>query len=258
MTLELQFPTDDQRLAMRERPRSGAIMYQSWIDLLFLHWRMDARSIQALLPDGLFVDCFEGDAFIGVVPFFMKNIRFRGTPAVPWVSNFLELNLRTYVFDRAGNPGVWFFSLDCNQPLAVWAARTLFHLPYQHASMRAVYQNSASIDYRSTRRSQKSIGRTSRFSYEFNSTKSLAQPGTLEFFLVERYLLFSLDRSGTMLSGRVNHAPYPLCEVNVQGCESDLFELNGFTNPSRPFDHAIGSRGVSVEVFPLVNASTRP
>ncbi len=251
-------PTIEQRLEMRERPAGGAMMLQSWTDLLFLHWRIEAKTIQNLLPDGLFVDCFQGDAFLGVVPFFMKNIRFRGTPAVPWVSSFLELNLRTYVFDRQGNPGVWFFSLDCNQPLAVWAARTLFHLPYQHASMKAEYRTKSAIEYHSTRRSAKGSGGTSQFSYSYKAETSLVQPGTLEFFLVERYLLFSLDRKGTILCGRVHHAPYPLCKMDVGTFQTDLFELNGLAPPGRPFDHAIGSRGVDVEVFRLINASTRP
>ena len=147
-------PTDEQRLALRNRPARSALMYQSWNDLLFLHWCIEPAVIQKLLPAGLFVDCFDGSAFLGVVPFFMQKIRFRGTPALPWISNFLELNLRTYVFDETGRPGVWFLSLDCNQPFAVWAARTLFHLPYQHASMQASIKNGQMIDYHSKRSTQ--------------------------------------------------------------------------------------------------------
>ena len=247
-------PSIEKRLTTRVRPVGPALMYQSWMDLLFLHWKIDAATIQSLLPRGLFVDTFDGDAFVGVVPFFMKNIRFRGTPAVPWVSHFLELNLRTYVFDEKGTPGVWFFSLDCNQPLAVWTARTLFHLPYQHASMRANYIDANSISYQSTRRSQKNTDRLSRFEYTYKGCKETAQPGSLEFFLAERYLLFSLSGRGQLLTGQVHHSPYPLHEVEIGEFATDLFELNGLPIPTRPFDHAIGSRGVHVEVFPLRRA----
>ena len=252
----MQYPTEEQRLAVRQRPVGHALMYQTWTDLLFLHWRIEPELIQSLLPAGLFVDCFQGDAFVGVVPFFMRNIRFRGTPCLPWISNFLELNLRTYVFNESGLPGVWFMSLDCNQPIAVWAARTLFHLPYQHASMRATYEDSRTIDYLSRRVSPRRVLTESRFKYAYKEGQSYAQPGTLEFFLAERYLLFSVNSKGRVLKGQVYHTPYPLSEVDVASDDTDLFELNGLPAMRRPFDHAIGSHGVDVEVFGLVACST--
>ena len=254
----MQSPTDEQRCSVRKRPNGSALMYQSWTDLLFLHWRIDPAIIQNLLPAGLFVDCFQRDAYIGVVPFFMKNIRFRGTPSVPWISNFLELNLRTYVHGESGRPGVWFLSLDCNQPLAVWVARTLFHLPYQHASMQATFQNGSLIDYRSKRLSKGKVHEESRFAYAYKSDVYYAQPGTLEFFLAERYLLFSVNRRQQISSGQVHHSPYPLREVDEPCFQTDLFELNGLPKMHPPFDHAMGSRGVDVEVFSLVKTRIGP
>ncbi len=112
-------------------------MFQQWRDLLFLHWEYSAAAIQATLPEGLFVDTFGGKAYLGVVPFFMRNIRPRFLPAVPGISDFMEMNLRTYLHDRAGVPGVWFYSLDANQWLAVKIARRFFHLPYEHARAKA-------------------------------------------------------------------------------------------------------------------------
>ena len=226
-------------------------MYQSWNDLLFLHWRVEPHEIQRRLPKGLYVDCFDSCAFLGLVPFFMRNIRFRGTPSTPWLSNFLELNVRTYVFDENGRPGVWFLSLDCNQPFAVWAARTLFHLPYQHATMRSRLQNGRTIDYCSQRSTRKKSETVSHFTYSFQNDVSYAQPGTIEFFLAERYLLFAVNRRKQILVGQVHHTPYPLCNVETQRVQTDLFELNGFPSNQRPFDHVIGSRGVDVEVFAL-------
>lgn len=101
-------------------------MRQRWEKLLFLHWAWDAAEVQRTLPLGLTVDTFEGRAWLGVVPFFMRDVRPAWVPSVPGISNFLELNVRTYVFDGRGRPGIWFYSLDCNQRLAVRAARTFF------------------------------------------------------------------------------------------------------------------------------------
>ena len=112
-------PTAAQRLAARERPQGFPVMRQRWSGLLFLHWPVEISLIQKRLPPGLHVDTFDGQAWLGVVPFFMQRVRPIGLPPVPWLSWFLELNVRTYVHDDAGNPGVWFFSLDCDQPVAV-------------------------------------------------------------------------------------------------------------------------------------------
>lgn len=249
----MPLPTDEQRLALRDRPARSALMYQSWNDLLFLHWCVEPDVIQKLLPAGLFVDCFNGNAFLGVVPFFMKNIRFRGTTSLPWISNFLELNVRTYVFDETGRPGVWFISLDCNQPLAVWAARTLFHLPYQHASMTASQKKGQTIDYHSQRSTQSEANESSHFTYSLQTNVAYAQPGTLDFFLIERYLLFAVNRRKQILRGQVHHTPYPLCNAEVRHAETDLFKLNGLSSIQHSFDHAIGSHGVNVEVFALIH-----
>ena len=244
-------PSIDQRIALRERPVGSALMYQNWNDLLFLHWRVEPPIIQAKLPKGLYVDCFDGDAYIGIVPFFMRNIHFRWTPSIPWISYFLELNVRTYVYDENGIPGVWFFSLDCNQPLAVWTARTMFGLPYEHAVMSAQRKTDRVIEYRSRRSTKAAPLEQSRFQYGFQAGISFAEPGTLDFFLVERYLLFTVNNRGKIRSGQVHHTPYPLLQVTVDAWETDLFELNGIDEPKKPFDHSIGSRGVDVEVFPL-------
>ena len=112
-------------------------MYQRWDDLLFLHWNYDPSAIQNTLPRGLTVDTFEGKAYVGIVPFFMRDVRPSLFPRLPGISDFLELNVRTYVFDEHGTPGVWFYSLDANQWLAVRAARRFFLLPYLDCKMRA-------------------------------------------------------------------------------------------------------------------------
>jgi len=222
-------------------------MHQRWEDLLFLHWSLDPAEVQKKLPPGLYVDTFEDKAWVAIVPFFMRGIRPRFCPPMPGISDFLEMNLRTYVYDDQGRPGVWFDSLDCDQPFAVWTARTLFHLPYQNATMRATRTEAGAVRYRSQRRADPII---SEFEYRLEKDTHEAVPGTLEFFLAERYLLFAQTPRG-LKTGRVHHCPYPLAEVRLAAWDTHLFSLNGYVQPCRPPDHVIGSPGVAVSVYPL-------
>ena len=239
-------PTLESRLAVRERPLHAHVMLQRWESLLFLHWRWDAAEIQRTLPPGLFVDTFQEDAWLAIVPFFMRGIRPRFCPPVPGISDFLELNVRTYVHDEHGRPGVWFYSLDCNQSLAVWTARTFFHLPYQHARMRAEMRDGW-IDYRCQRRG---AAAESRIRYRIAAEAQAAEPGSLAFFLAERYLLFSQTPRG-IRCGQVHHAPYPLASTAMEAWDVNPLLQAGFMDPQRPPDHIIGSAGVDVQVYPL-------
>lgn len=225
-------------------------MFQQWRDLLFLHWEYPAAEIQDTLPEGLFVDTFGGKAYLGVVPFFMRNIRPRFLPAVPGISNFLELNLRTYVYDRAGVPGVWFYSLDANQWLAVEVARRVFFLPYEHARMSAQRGPGGQIRFASQRAGARAHGQPSIFEYAPGADLPLPEPGTLEFFLVERYRLYSRAPGG-LRRGAVFHDPYRLCQPGVAAWDELLLPLDGFRATGRPPDHVAMSRGVDVTVFPL-------
>ena len=145
-------PSPEDRLVARERPATSPVMFQTWSRLAFLHWALDPEVVRPEVPVNLHLDLHEGRAWVGVVPFAMRKIRPRGLRAVPGISNFLELNLRTYVHDDEGRPGVWFFSLDASQPLAVWVARSRFRLPYHHARMHETRDEAGWIDYRSHRR----------------------------------------------------------------------------------------------------------
>jgi uncharacterized protein YqjF (DUF2071 family) len=239
-------------LAERERPAGRAAMYQRWRNLLFLHWRWDAAAIQRTLPAGLTVDTFEGRAWLGIVPFFMRGVRPAWCPPVPGISDFLELNVRTYVVDARGRPGVWFYSLDANQWLAVKLARSSFHLPYEHARMSARVEDSSGLtDYRVRRRGAEA---GSRFHYGLAAAAPTvaATPGTLEFFLVERYRLFAHDsRRGRLYSGRVYHSPYQMGPADVRAWDDAPLRLDGFESPGRLPDHACYAPGVDVDVFPL-------
>ena len=223
-------------------------MYQSWRDLLFLHWEWDGDEIQRTLPPGLHVDRFEGRCFLGVVPFEMRGVRPRFLPAVPGLSNFLELNLRTYVHDERGLPGVWFYSLDANQRLAVMLARLLFSLPYHWAGMRCWSSVDGIVHFDSARSGVDSS--RDRYRYRTRGVTAEARAGSLEYFLLERYVLFARTRGG-LRAGRVHHSPYPYSEVELLGWTENLFTLNGFQPPGRPPDHAAASPGVDVSVYPL-------
>lgn len=222
-------------------------MYQEWRDLLFLHWEYPASTIQRRLPAGLRVDTFEGKAWLGIVPFFMQNVRPRFLPAVPGLSNFLELNLRTYVYDRHGIPGVWFFSLDANQRLAVSIARKLFHLPYEHARMNAT--RNEGIHFHAMRSEGVGKGAACMFEYTPGPKRGYPPARSLEFFLVERYRLYA-GSGRSLWRGAVFHEPYPLREVNVGYWDELLLAINGFEPTGRPPDHALTSPGVDVTIFP--------
>ncbi|HUF63210.1 MAG TPA: DUF2071 domain-containing protein [Verrucomicrobiales bacterium] len=225
--------------------------YQRWSDLLFLHWRVDPDMVQATLPRGLRVDSFDGSAWLGIVAFFMERIRPAFLIPLPWLSWFLELNLRTYVVDASGRPGVWFYSLDCNQPLAVWIGRRGFHLPYFHSRMRA-RRNGGTIVYHSARRGS---GREATAEYVWRAPAAYApaEPGSLAFFLVERYRLFSVDELGRLWTGQVRHAPYRVGSPAVKSVSLEPALAAGF-HLEGGLASALAASRVDVEIFGLKTA----
>lgn len=235
------------QLLERQCPSAGApAMFQRWGRLLFLHWSVAPEVIQKTLPEGLQADIFEGRAWIGIVPFSMNAVRPAGIAPIPFISNFLELNLRTYVLDRRGRPGIWFYSLDANQPIAVWIAQLFFTLPYQHAIMCEVTSGDE-IEFRSRRRA---ISRQLVYHYRIGDPLGEARLGTLEFFLVERYRLFAA-RNGRLLTGRVYHAPYTLRTADLLTIDPHLFSLDGFTEPVTPPEHVVYAPFADVSIYPM-------
>ena len=228
------------------RPPCLAVMHQRWSDLLFLHWAWNTDEIQKTLPPGLVADTFDGKAWLGIVPFFMRGVRPAFLPPVPGISDFLELNVRTYVRDAEGNAGVWFYSLDCNQSLAVRVARTFFHLPYFDSEMRA--KNCGGFIEYSSRRT--GTDEASVYRYQGEGGARPAEQGSVEEFLVERYRLFA-ESDGKIFSGQVWHKPYEISKALVPKWSAAPIGLAGFEQPDRPPDHAIFSRGVNVRVYPL-------
>ena len=224
-------------------------MFQRWRNLLFLHWLADPDQLQARLPSKLTLDLFAGQAYLGIVPFFMERVRPRFLPPVPGLSNFLELNVRTYVRDPDGRPGVWFFSLDCDQSIAVTIAQKLFNLPYRHAQMSAHTDSKGLVHYQCRRRHEE---RVSRWQYRIPPTGQLrtAAEGSLEFFLLERYLLFSQDRQERLHWGQVQHPPYRFSEADVPRFDDLPFQWNHLHISGDPVS-ALASPGPEVSIHPL-------
>jgi uncharacterized protein len=236
-----------RQLIERQQPsRQSFVMFQRWVHLLFLHWALSPDIVQGTLPKGLQVDTFEGNAWIGIVPFFMRGVRPPGFVSVPGISNFLELNLRTYVRDGYGRPGIWFYSLDANQFLAVCLARVAFGLPYEFAHMRAMVSD-GEIDYWSHR-----FGSEESLHYRYRASEKVGEArfGSLEFFLIERYRLFAY-RGNKLFTGRVYHSPYQLRRVAVTNADPELFATDGFETPAEPPAHTIYSERVDVMIYPM-------
>lgn len=241
-------PSIDQRKALQLEPAGAPVMYQTWSNLLFLHWEWDPAEIQALLPPGLYVDRYGEKAYVAVTPFFMEGVRASFLPEIPGASNFLELNVRTYVHDRKGVPGVWFFSLDCNQSLAVAMAKVFYSLPYKRAEMKASIKNGL-VEYSCQRQGEPD---RAEFNYRQENTTVAAPPGSLPFFLAERYLLYSFsERTKKIYTARIHHQPWHLFRAHLDKFDETMLRMNGLNPRMRPPEHRWFASPVRVKIYSL-------
>jgi len=183
-------------------------MGQTWVDLLFAHWAVPEPALRAVVPPQLPLDTYDGQAWLGITPFTVRGLRLHGTPAVPTLSSFEELNVRTYV-SVGGKPGIFFLSLDAASRGAVISARRAFRLPYFHARMSAEVE-SGEVRYRSERTSRDGPPAAFVGSYRPTGEALPVTPGSIERWLVERYCLYTLDTAGKVLRGEIHHGPWPL------------------------------------------------
>jgi uncharacterized protein len=242
------------RTSYRPRPLPSGrwVMTQRWNDLLFAHWPVPAAHIAPLLPHGLQVDSFQGSGWLGVVPFWMDRIKVRGVPPIPGARSFPELNLRTYVRDlETGAGGVYFFSLDANNLLAVAAGRSFYHLPYHWAEMRLEQRSEREFQFESRRRFQSQPVEFAARYRGLGPTRRLAEsrPGSLEYFLTERYCLFTSNRAGQSVRANVHHVPWPLEDAEADIARNDLARAIGIALPNeKPVLHY--SRRLAVYIWP--------
>ena len=238
------------RIAPTLRPDERPVMYQRWRQLLFLHWELPVEVLAPLLPAGLSLDTFEGRAWVGLVPFSMQGVRPRGLPAVRFLSDFHETNVRTYVHFQGKDPGVWFFSLEAANAIAVRLARAWFKLPYHYARMDLTGgPEGAPLAYRSERRWPPPVPARSAVRCTPRGSAAPSTPGTLQHFLVERYFLYS-QAHGQLYRGQVHHAPYQVREADVEGLDETLLAASGLPRPDTA-PSVLFSEGVDVDVFRL-------
>jgi hypothetical protein len=232
------------RVSPTLRPSGRVRGYQKWRSLLFLHWPVPVDALRKLVPASLELDLFNGVAYVGVVPFIMQGVRPWWWPE-PLAFRFLETNVRTYVCHR-DRPGVYFFSLEASSRLAVWAARQFWGLPYHYASMR-VERNEDEIRYHSER-SRTRVRHSVRF--RVGERLGPSQPDSLEFFFLERYLLF-VERRHQVYVGHVHHVPYPAQRVESVSVADDLVAAAGLDRVSGKPEFTHYASGVDVEIFGL-------
>jgi uncharacterized protein YqjF (DUF2071 family) len=239
-----------QEIAHRPWPLPAGpwVMAQSWHDLLFAHWPVDTAMLRLLLPPQLQVDTFEGQAWLAVVPFRMTGVRLRGTLAVPWLSAFPELNVRAYV-TSGGKPGVWFFSLDAGNSLAVAIARAWFHLPYFRARMRCA-ERDGWIHYQSERIHREASAAVLKGRYRPVGEAFCPHPGTLEHFLTERYCLCTTNGRRQIIRGEIHHPPWLLQRAEAEFEQNSMTESLEIALESRPLLHF--ARRQDVLVWPPV------
>ncbi len=211
-------------------------MKQIWHDLLFVHWPVDIEMLRPLVPSALEIDTFDSQAWIAITPFWMSGVRPRLLPPLPWLSRFPELNVRTYVTDRTGpgaKPGVFFFSLDAGNPIAVMTARWVFQLPYFSARM-AARRTGKGIDYASYRNHAGSPPASFRACYRPAGPVAYAARGSLEYFLIERYCLYTPAVAGRVYRGEIHHAPWPLQAAEAEIMINTMVDAYGIGLPPTP------------------------
>lgn len=221
-------------------------MQQTWIDLLFAHWPLKPEVLRPLVPTVLPLDTFDGQCWVAVTPFHMTGVRGRWMPSLPGFSRFPELNVRTYVI-HGGKPGVYFFSLDAGSRMAVWVARFTYHLAYFYAHMGVAHQDGW-VQYQSVRNRSAEF----RGKYRPIAPVQLRARGTLEYWLTERYCLYTVV-GNSVFRAEIHHAQWPLQDAEAEISENTIAAAAGIKLPEiPPLVHF--SKELRVLIWPLKKA----
>ncbi len=226
---DLPFDTEHRPWPVPDRPWA---MHQAWNDLLFAHWPVAPSAIRSLMPLALEPETFDGAAWVGVVPFWMSDIRLHWLPEVPGLASFPELNVRTYV-TIDDKPGVYFFSLDAGNRVAVEAARRWFHLPYFKATM-TVEHDGDTIRYRSERKDVRGKPAELTGWYRPAGEKFRSKPGSLERWLTERYCLYTTDRKERLYRADILHNPWILQPAEAEFATQSMLDAHGIIPIEQP------------------------
>ena len=221
------------------------VLSQQWQELAYFHWPYEPGEVQALLPPGVLVDTFDGAAWVGLIPFEMRNVRVGPTPSIPWLSSFIEVNVRTYVTDQSGRRAVWFFSLDVPRSVIVAVARSVFALPYCWAHAAHDVRDSRHR-YHVERRWPATRGASAEIEFTVGASLAADELTPLDHFLTARWALLTQSRS-RLLYGRVTHQAWPLHRVENAAVQQSLIEAAGLAAPTGA-PHALYSPGVDVRV----------
>lgn len=228
-------------------PTSRWIQRQSWNDFLFCHWPVPVDVIRERVPAGLPLDLWEGQAWLGVIPFHMSGVTLRGLPDLPRFSAFPELNVRTYV--KVGDrPGVHFLSLEADNRLAVALARGWFGLPYMRAAMSWSRAGPNSIHFTSHRLQRGAPPADYDATYTWEDDAHAVVPGSFEHWLTERYALYVVDRRDRVWAGHVHHHPWPVRRASIEIRTNTMAASHGITLPDTP-PHVLYAPGVDVVVW---------
>ncbi len=220
-------------------------MTQRWNDLLFLHYAVSPDVLRPLVPGMLGFDTYDQRAWVSVVPFWMDHVRAHGSPRLPFVSRFPELNVRTYVTYQ-GKPGIYFFSLDADSLSAVWAARIFYRLPYWKASMKVRGKGKPQIEYISKREHGPKPA-IFRGRYGPSSAAVPARIGSPEYFLSERYCLYATSGK-RVYRANIHHLPWPLQQAEYEIEENTMAKVAGIELLGQP-DLANFSRELKVLIW---------
>ena len=229
-----------------------SIMNQEWHNLLFLHWSFPVKSIRPYIPSQLDIDTYSNCAWIGIIPFQMRRLRPSFAFSIPPISNFTEINLRTYVKDKYNRKGVWFFSLDTQNPLGNWIAKRFFHLNYRFAKTEFLTSDAQSNTCKFTLPDTKQSEQTFSWQHSESTFMPSQEPKSLECFLTERYRLFSYNqKKNTLLTGTLSHKPYQLNRPTLLEYSTDLFTSNGIEVPNAYPESILACKQTKVNVYPI-------
>ena len=233
MSVRTEDPTTDVMHRPWPLPQGPWVMGQRWSNLLFAHWPVTTDALRALVPPTLTLDLHQQTGWVTVTPFYLSHLRLRTMPPFPGMSEFPELNVRTYV-TVGGKPGVYFFSLDAGNALAVAAARTLYHLPYHRAAMSARTSGDGSIDYRSRRWGTAATEADFVARYQAAGPVARSKPGTLDEWLTERYCLYAVDSRRRTYRAEIHHRPWPLQPATADITVNTVARAAGIDLPAIP------------------------